>query len=128
MAELTLRAAGAARPDTVWCRYVYFRRWSEWSPQIVGVDTGAERIAPGVRGTVRSFLGLRVAFAVESVDDGHRTWSWRVRLGPVRVRLTHDVVPQGDGTRTRLRMRGPAPALAAYAPLAHLALRRLVTP
>ncbi|MGV4891879.1 SRPBCC family protein [Streptomyces viridosporus] len=128
MAELTLRAVGRAHPDTVWFRYTSFRQWPAWSPQIVRVETRDERIGPGARGTIRSFLGVRAAFLVESVDEERRTWTWRVRLGPLRMRLTHEVRPHRDGTETRLAMQGPAPVLAAYAPLARLALRRLLTP
>ncbi|MFF8831166.1 SRPBCC family protein [Streptomyces sp. NPDC015131] len=128
MAALTLRAAGRADPDTVWRRYTSYRQWPVWSPQIVRVDAPGERVLPGARGTVRSYLGVSAAFLVESVDHERRDWSWRVRLGPVRMRLAHEVRPYGDGTETRLRMAGPALALAAYAPVARLALRRLLTP
>ncbi|MFI8191572.1 SRPBCC family protein [Streptomyces sp. NPDC085946] len=128
MAELNLRAVGGARPDTVWLRYTSFRQWPTWSPYIVRVRVPAESLAEGVRGTVRSFLGITASFLVESVDEAERSWTWRVRFGPLRMRLTHEVRPHGEGTETRLRMRGPAPVLAAYAPLARLALRRLVAP
>ncbi|MEV5427982.1 SRPBCC family protein [Streptomyces sp. NPDC052701] len=128
MAELTLRAVGRARPDTVWFRYTSCREWPTWSPQIVRVRARTERIAPGTRGTIRSFFGVTAAFLVESVDEERRSWTWRVRWGPLRMRLTHDVLPHGDGTETRLRMQGPALALAAYAPLARVALHRLLTP
>ncbi|WP_320775398.1 SRPBCC family protein [Streptomyces sp. CRN 30] len=137
-AELNLRAIGPASPDTAWCRYLRFGLWPGWSPYILGVETPGDRIAPGARGTVRGPLGVRARFVIDSVDEERRSWTWRVRCGPLRMRLTHDVLPHtdggrtgaeagtGTGTETRLRLRGPAPVLAAYAPLARLALGRLV--
>ena len=41
---------------------------------------------------------------------------------------THRVVPEGSGCRTTLEMAGPLPVLLGYAPLARLALGRLVRP
>ncbi|KAA0942597.1 SRPBCC family protein [Streptomyces apricus] len=136
MATVNLRAIGPASTGTVWRRYTHFQQWSGWSPQIRAVHTDAACIAPGVRGRVESVLRIGVAFVIEDVDPERRSWSWRVRLGPVRVWLKHDVLPwttgtrtgvrTGAGTETRLVMRGPLPVLVAYAPLARLALRRLV--
>jgi len=128
MATLNLRAAGPAPVGTVWGRYTDFQRWPGWSPQIRAVHTDTAYIAPGVHGHVESVLGVTVAFVVEDVDHDRRSWIWRVRSGPVRVRLRHDVRPRrtGAGTETRLVMQGPLLVLVAYAPLARLALRRLV--
>ena len=57
-----------------------------------------------------------------------RVWVWTVRKGPLTLHLTHRVVPEGDGCRTTLEMAGPLPVLLGYAPLARLALGRLVRP
>ncbi|MFI2765722.1 hypothetical protein ACH5A3_44215 [Streptomyces echinatus] len=51
-----------------------------------------------------------------------------MHLGRIRIRLHHDVRPQGRGTTTSLTMDGPQLVLVAYAPLARLALHRLVQP
>ncbi|MEU6404256.1 SRPBCC family protein [Streptomyces sp. NPDC046985] len=128
MGRLTLRAAGPARPGTVWRRYVLLDQWASWSPQIRAVHADGRVIAPGLSGTVESVAGIRVAFLVEAVDHDRRDWTWEVRLGPVRLRMRHDVLAHAHGSRTSLTLHGPAPALAAYAPLARLALRRLVRP
>ncbi|WP_318216602.1 SRPBCC family protein [Streptomyces sp. SCL15-6] len=128
MARLTLHATGPAAPATVWERYVRVDRWASWSPQIRAVHTDSPCIVPALAGTVESFGGLRIPFVIESVDHQHRTWSWRVRLGPVRLRLHHAVRPDARGSSTGLVLHGPMPVLAGYAPLARLALRRLVRP
>lgn len=128
MGRLILRATGPAAPGTVWRRYACVDRWPSWSPQIRAVHTPDRRLTAGMRGTVESVAGFRVAFVVESVDHDRRTWTWRVRLGPARLRLRHDVRAHGRGSTTSLTMHGPWLVLSAYAPLARLALRRLVRP
>lgn len=146
MGRLTLRAAGAAPPETVWRRYACVDQWSRWSPQIKAVHTehtehtdhgehqehqehaDSRTLVPGLSGTVESVAGIRAAFVVDHVDPDRRAWTWRVRCGPARLLLRHEVRATPDGSSTRLTMRGPLPVLVAYAPLARLALRRLVRP
>ena len=90
-------------------------------------DADAERIARGVSGTVHAVGGLRLRFTITDVDLVARRWSWLVRFGPVQMDLHHEVraVP-GGGSVTGLVLQGPAPVVTAYAPLAWVALRRLV--
>ncbi|MFI1004159.1 SRPBCC family protein [Streptomyces galbus] len=128
MGRLRLRATGPARPTTVWQRYADLDQWASWSPQIRAVHSDGRTLAPGLTGTVESVAGLRAAFTVEAVDHRRHRWTWRVRLGPVRLRLHHEVHPHAHGSRTTLLVDGPTPAAALYAPLAQLALRRLVRP
>ncbi len=100
------------------------------------VGAGAQRLAPGLTGTVLGPVGVRVRFRVDEVDAAARRWSWTVRpAGPlraltldrVRLRLVHGVVARpGGGSITTLDVHGPLPVVASYAPLALVALRRLV--
>ncbi|MHA6780155.1 SRPBCC family protein [Pseudonocardia saturnea] len=119
-------AEGPASPAVVWERYADPGRWAGWAPQIRRVRTDATRIAPGVTGTVHGPLGVRVRFVVTAVDEAARTWIWDVRVGPVRMHLRHGVEVRGGGSRTWLTIRGPALVLAAYLPVARIALHRLV--
>ncbi|MEU6478029.1 SRPBCC family protein [Streptomyces sp. NPDC047017] len=128
MAGLTLHAVGPARPEAVWERYACLDQWASWSPQIRAVHADLRHLAPGLGGAVESVAGLRAAFRVGAVDQDRRYWTWRVRLGPLRVTLRHDVRAHPRGSRAGLTLRGPLPVLVAYAPLARLALRRLVRP
>ncbi|MFJ4585135.1 SRPBCC family protein [Streptomyces echinatus] len=128
MARMTLSAHGAACPDTVWQRYASVEQWASWSPQIKAVHCEGRRLSPGLSGTVESAGGVHAAFVVDAVDHDRRTWTWRVHLGRIRIRLHHEVRPQGRGTTTSLTMDGPQLVLVAYAPLARLALHRLVQP
>ena len=127
MGSITLRTSGSAPVNCVWQRYADTREWSTWSPQIRRVSTdGRQRIVPGLTGTVHGPAGIAVHFVVLDVDEEERTWTWQVRWGPVTLRLEHSVTSKGTCSATALTMRGPLPVLLTYAPLARLALHRLV--
>ncbi|MGY1634467.1 SRPBCC family protein [Geodermatophilus sp. SYSU D01186] len=124
---MTLHATGPGAPADVWERYAVPARWPEWAPQITGVEVPVARLATGARGRVRGPLGLALPFVVDSVDEVTRRWSWTVSVGPARLRLLHWVAEGPDGgSTTGLRIDGPAPLVLGYAPLARLAIGRLV--
>ncbi|MDG6106755.1 SRPBCC family protein [Dactylosporangium aurantiacum] len=124
--EVSVR--GPRDADDVWDRYVRPRRWPEWSPQIRSVRYPGETLRPGAAGVVRGPGGLPVRFRILDVaaDGPVRGWSWSVSAGGVRLHLEHTVQAVPGGSRTGLTVRGPAPAVLLYLPLARLALRRLV--
>ena len=124
--RLTVEASGPADPDTVWDRYVHPERWHEWSPQIRSVDYPDSTIGAGSVGTVHGPCGIGVAFEILAVDDERRCWSWQVTVAGVTLQLGHDVLAQGSGCRTTLDISGPAPVVVGYAPIAKVALARLV--
>ena len=128
MTSLTLHATGPVGPAEVWDRYLRPARWPEWSPQISRVEATAPRIAQGVTGRVHDPLRTSVPFVVDEVSDAARWWSWQVTVGPTRLGLAHWVSAGPDGgTTTGLRISGFAPLVLGYAPLALLAIKRLVT-
>lgn len=126
----TLNATGPAAVEEAWERYADLDRWPHWAPQISGVDAPSRRLEPGLCGTVRAAGVVHVGFEVLDVDETARTWSWRVRLGPVRLHLEHGVETSDPAdrhpTRTWLRTTGPAVVVLPYAPLALLALHSLL--
>ena len=127
MTTLTLHATGPVSPAEAWDRYLHPARWSGWAPQITGVETDADRIVQGLTGRVRGPLGITVPFVVDEVDDATRRWRWTVQVGPARLTLLHWVTTGPDGgTTTGLRVRGPLPLAAGYAPAALVALHGLV--
>lgn len=126
MTSVTLNATGSASPETAWERYAEPARWPSWAPQITGVDASADRIAAGVSGTVRGPLGVSADFRIRDVDEQARRWTWTVRRGPLTVRLQHGVKAAAEGSATWLIIDAPLPVAVAYAPLAWLAMRRLV--
>ncbi len=126
MTTITLRATGSAAVDVAWLRYARPSLWATWSPPIRSVQASADHLEPGLRGTVHGPVGLRIPFVVTAVDAAARTWSWRPRFGPVTLTLRHEVHEEPTGSSTVLRISGLAPVVLGYAPVAQLALNRLV--
>ncbi len=128
--EASTRAHGPLPAAEVWERYADPHRWASWAPQIRRVDTAATRIAPGVTGTVHGPLGLRIRFTVTDVDEAARTWAWDVTPSvpplPLHLHLRHGVELHPTGSATWLAVRGPAPIVAAYLPIARIALEFLL--
>ncbi len=128
---LSAGASGDAAAALAWERYVRPALWSTWSPQIAGVECADAVIRTGSTGTVLAApraLGLRIPFEVVEVDPDAMRWTWIATLPiGVRLRLEHTVTAVGTGSRTGIRVSGPAPIVLGYVPLAVLALRRLVT-
>jgi hypothetical protein len=125
---MRLTASGPVAPATAWQRYVVLAEWPTWAGHIASVEADGDRLRPGLRGRVSGPFGVGVTFVVTAVDEAGRTWSWDVRWGPIELHLDHDVTARaGGGTRTGLELDGPAPVLLGYAPVARLALQRLVS-
>ncbi len=121
-------ATGALPPHAVWERYATPSVWPSWSPQIVRVECVPDRLTAGLTGRVHGLFGVTTDFEVLRVDEQRRTWSWRATTGPVTLTLHHAVLDVDPGTQTTLEIEGPAVAVLPYAPLAQVALRRLVRP
>lgn len=130
MTALTLRARGTAPADLAWERYANPALWTTWALQIQRVETSMARLHAQATGTVHAGLSpwptVPVPFTVLAVDEGARTWAWQARVGPVRLHLEHGVEETPAGSATWLRVEGSLPVVLAYAPLARLALGRLV--
>ena len=100
----------SAPPDQVFAYLSDFTTTTEWDP-----------------GTVHGPWRTRIAFEIRSVDAAARVWSWRVGVGPLGLVMDHGVEETGTGARAWVRLHAPAPLVAPYAPIARLALRRLVS-
>lgn len=121
-----LSVRGPRAAQEVWEDYARPSRWSSWSPQILGVDSPAEVIAPGLRGVVHGPAGVQVPFVVTAVDPPSRSWRWVVTVAGVTVGMEHAVVAVPGGSVTTLLIEGPAIVRFAYPAAARPALRRLV--
>lgn len=128
MAHSTVTASGPVSVDEAWERYASPARWSSWAPQIRAVTYGPSRLEKGAAGIVHGPLCLRVHFTV--LEVARPSWVWRVRVGPVSLTLHHDLSPISAqdahvGCVASVTIEGPRPVLAAYGPVARIALRRL---
>jgi len=124
----SVATVGPVAADEAWERYAVVARWPSWAPPIQRVEASAARLEPGLTGVVHGPLGLRVTFEVETVDEAARTWTWRVRSGPIRMRLEHAVLATATGgSAATLVVEGPAAVVLLYPEVARIALTRLVS-
>jgi hypothetical protein len=121
-----IEATGPRPVDDAWEQYIHTPAWPTWAPQIRDVRGVDGRIAPGDRGVVHGPFPVRVPFTIVAVDPAVRRWTWRVGFGPLGVVLDHGVDPVGSGSSAWADVHAPRLLVRAYAPLARLALRRLV--
>jgi hypothetical protein len=125
---MLVSAEGAAPAERVWERYTSPALWPGWAPQISRVDADDDPIVGGTRGTVHGPLFTFAPFRIRYVDDRARTWSWWVGFGPAGVGMDHGVDETDAGSRAWVRIHAHRWLAAPYAPIARLALRRLVKP
>jgi hypothetical protein len=121
VSTLRIRRHGPADKYLIWSRYRDPDRWSSWAPHIREVRADGP-LRAGLEGEVVGVLGVTASFEVLEVDEDVGRWTWVVRSGPFRLRIEHEVA---DGL-AGLVLSGPAPVVAAYAPVARVALGRLV--
>lgn len=79
---------------------------------------------------MRGPAGMSVVFTATEVDALAWRWTWVVRLTAVTLHMTHGVEPRDTGhggSRAWVRISGLRPVVVAYAPLARVALTRLVS-
>ncbi len=130
--DLRLSATGPASPDEVWARYTRPALWPTWSPHLREVDYPDAVVRQGTTGRVTGVGGIVAVFRIDAVDHSLRTWSWSVRSGPLRVSFDHGVDPTHPrsgslgGSTGWLVTHALWPVAIAYAPLARMALGRLV--
>lgn len=127
MRPAVARASGPVHLDEAWDRYARPERWPQWSPQVRHVEIDSDVIVAGSAGTVRTAGGAHVRFVVLDVDARSRSWTWRVRVGPVGMVLEHHLRARpGGGTRAEVVIHGAWPVARLYRLPATVALHRLV--
>jgi hypothetical protein len=105
-------------PAAAWAVLTDTSRWPDWGPTVTDVRSSTVVIELGTTGSIRPLAGPWVPFRITRLDPGSR-WTWRV----AGVSATgHRVEPTSTGCRVVFEV--PLVA-AAYAPVCHLALRRI---
>ena len=107
-----------APASAVWEQVARTRHWPAWGPTVAGVEPADAVVRAGLRGTVRTPVGVRLPFEITAVEPGRR-WAWRVAGVPA---TDHLVEPDGDGCVATIRIPAWAPF---YAPVCRVALRRI---
>ena len=132
--SLRLSATGDLAPEAVWERYTQPAWWPIWAPHLREVDYPDAVVRPGTTGRVTGVGGVVAVFRVDAVDHDARRWTWSVRSGPLRLSFDHgvDAAEPGSGhpggSTAWLVTRALWPVAVGYAPVARIALGRLVTP
>lgn len=108
-----------APPDRVWRLLIDFTEWPRWGPSIRSVSVLAPEAGPGVTGSVRTVIGVRLPFEITGWIEG-RWWSWRVAGIPA---TTHRIEPIGPAS-TLVTFTVPRIA-APYATVLSTGLKRL---
>ena len=111
-----------APPPAVWRETVDIARWPEWAPTVTGarrLDGGPFRL--GSRAAVRQPAQPEATWTVTELVPGER-FSWETARPGLRMRATHALAPDGDGTRNTLRLE----ATGALATVFGFALRPLI--
>lgn len=80
--------------EAVWPLLVRFESWPSWGPTVLDVESEANEVASGVRGRVRTPVGVWLPFEITEFE-ANRSWSWKV----AGLRATgHRVEPRPDGS------------------------------
>jgi len=83
----------AAPPEAAWELLSSTRTWPLWGPSVVAVEPADATIHTGMRGRVRTPVGVWLPFRITSCDPP-RAWGWSV--GPIPATShTVDAVPGG---------------------------------
>ena len=77
MKQLATSIEIAAPVSAVWDLLTEFDHWPAWGASIRRVESGADRVAPGVTGRVQTILRFWVPFEISDVAANHSR-SWRV--------------------------------------------------
>lgn len=110
--------------EAVWATTVAVERWPGWTPTVTAVkrlDAG-----PLERGsTVRLKQPLQPAseWVVTQVEKG-KVFSWETRRRGLHVIATHELSPEGAGTRNVLHVEAKGAVAALLWPLLRLVIRR----
>jgi hypothetical protein len=107
-----------ASPDAAWDLIACTRSWPSWGPSVSAVEPSGALLSAGMRGRVRTPLGVWLPFTITRFEPPHR-WSWSV-LGVPATSHRVEMAPGG----CRVSFGVPLPALA-YLAVCRLALGRI---
>ena len=108
----------AVAPEVAWELLVSTRTWPRWGPSVGAVEPADGSIHEGMRGRVRTPVGVWLPFHITSCDPP-RAWAWSV--GPIPA-TSHTVEEVPGGSRIGFAV--PLPALP-YLAVCRVALGRI---
>lgn len=115
---LTARRFIRAPADEAWALIARTGSWPLWGPSVSAVQPVNETLTVGMRGRVRTPVGIWLPFHITSCNPPH-SWAWSVLSIPAS---THSVEPVPGGCRISFSV--PTPALP-YLIVCRVALTRI---
>ena len=107
-----------ATPHEAWALISRTGSWPIWGPSVSAVEPADAQLSLGMRGRVRTPIGLWLPFHITGFDPP-RSWTWSVLSLPAP---SHRVEPVPGGCRVSFSV--PAPAFP-YLAVCRLALERI---
>jgi len=114
----------AAPADIVWAVTEDVDRWPEWTPTMQSVrrvDDGPFDVGSSAR--IKQPGMPETTWTVTELVRGRR-FTWSARTRGIHMRATHELAPDGAGTRNTLRVEMSGLLAAMLAPLLRGAVRR----
>lgn len=113
-----------APPEAVWAVTEDVERWPEWTPTVTSVarmDAGPFRLGSVAR--IKQPAQPESEWTVTAFEGGRR-FAWETRRPGLRMTGSHELVPEGSGTRNVLRVEAGGAGAVVFWPLLWLAMRR----
>ena len=115
---VTVSRSYAVPVEAAWSLLVSTGTWSRWGPSVRGVEPSAAVLTEGLRGRVRTPLGIWLPFRITQLEPQH-SWTWSVLGIPA---TSHRVDAEPGGSRVTFGV----PRLAfPYLVVCRLALGRI---
>lgn len=114
----------AAPRDVVWSVTVDLERWPEWTPTVTSIrrlDEGRLRV--GSRARLQQPGLPEAEWEVTALTPG-RLFTWQTRVRGIGMVASHELTPNGNGTRNLLRIELRGIVALTVWPLLRGALRR----
>lgn len=116
-----------APPAVVWRVTEAIERWPEWTPTITSVvRVGHGPLVPGSSAWIKQPGQPKALWVVTELEPGTR-FSWETRRRGMQMVATHEISPEGAGTRNALRVEARGLVIVLLWPILRLAMRRALS-
>jgi carbon monoxide dehydrogenase subunit G len=113
-----------ATPDVVWAVTQDVERWPEWTPTVTSVKLlGNKSFRLGSVARIKQPMQPESEWVVTEFSSGRR-FAWETRRTGLHMTGTHELAPEGAGTRNVLRVDANGAMAVMLWPLLRLAMRK----
>jgi uncharacterized membrane protein len=113
-----------APPEVVWRVTADVERWPEWTPTVTSVKrVGEGPFGLGSVARIKQPGQAEADWAVTSFEPGRR-FAWESQRMGMRMVGTHEISPEGQGTKNVLRVEANGALAVLLWPVLGLAMRR----